>query len=320
MNGAARARKIAGMNIAPDPKSLPADSILSPEANKAAALAAASGVLTIDLDALVANWRKLEKTAVPAECSAVIKANAYGCGVAIEAPGADIPIRTLRNIARNPNFGGRAMVVSLGCEKLQPQRLFPQGSIQIKGADGPDLVCLQDSAHVGFASMIDSIMRTAEKHLIELNKRRRETCPASDLVVGVLFVTATGLGPFAGVMAIAVNTGGVLGKLFAEAVEAIDKGPVEGVRATGGAPIHESLWGIIPQVAPLWTSYALYRFESSSRAATVLGLIGAGGIGQLLFDSLNAFAYAQTATIVIVIVVTVSLIDLISQTIRTRLL
>src|SRR5579872_2572215 len=70
------------MNIAPDPKSLPADSILSPEANKAAALAAANGVLTVDLDALVANWRKLEKTAVPAECSAVIKANAYGCGVA----------------------------------------------------------------------------------------------------------------------------------------------------------------------------------------------------------------------------------------------
>jgi alanine racemase len=70
------------MNIASDPRSLPADSILSPEANKAAALAAANGVLTIDLDALVANWRKLEKTAVPAECSAVIKANAYGCGVA----------------------------------------------------------------------------------------------------------------------------------------------------------------------------------------------------------------------------------------------
>jgi alanine racemase len=70
------------MNIAPDPKSLPADSILSPEANKVAALASASGVLTVDLDALVANWRKLEKTAVPAECSAVIKANAYGCGLA----------------------------------------------------------------------------------------------------------------------------------------------------------------------------------------------------------------------------------------------
>jgi galactarate dehydratase len=109
----------------------------------------------------------------------------YGCGVAIDAPGADIPIRTLRNIARNPNFGGRAMVVSLGCEKLQPARLFPQGAIPVRGASEPDVVCLQDSAHVGFESMIASIMQTAEKHLAELNKRRRETCPASDLVVGV---------------------------------------------------------------------------------------------------------------------------------------
>jgi galactarate dehydratase len=109
----------------------------------------------------------------------------YGCGVAIEAPGAEIPIRTLRNIASNPNFGGRAMVVSLGCEKLQPGRLFPAGTIPIRGAQDVDVVCLQDSAHVGFGSMIDSIMRTAEGHLAELDKRRRETVPASELVVGV---------------------------------------------------------------------------------------------------------------------------------------
>jgi galactarate dehydratase len=109
----------------------------------------------------------------------------YGCGVAIDAPGAEIPIRTLRNIARNPNFGGRAMVVSLGCEKLQPTRLFPQGGIPIQGMNEPSVVCLQDTAHVGFGSMVDSIMRTAEKHLEQLNQRRRETCPASDLVVGV---------------------------------------------------------------------------------------------------------------------------------------
>ncbi|MGS9149527.1 ABC transporter permease subunit, partial [Salmonella enterica subsp. enterica serovar Infantis] len=85
------------------------------------------------------------------------------------------------------------------------------------------------------------------------------------------------------------------------AVETIDPRPVEGVRATGAAPLQEVVWGVIPQVAPLWTSYALYRFESNSRSATVLGLIGAGGIGQLLFDSLNGFAYSQTAAIVIVI-------------------
>ena len=107
----------------------------------------------------------------------------YGCGVAIDAPGAEIPIRTLRNIAKNPNFGGRAMLVSLGCEKLQPARLFPPSAMPIRDAAGPDLVCLQEND--GFQAMIASIMDTAERHLKALNERRRETCPASDLVVGV---------------------------------------------------------------------------------------------------------------------------------------
>jgi phosphonate transport system permease protein len=141
-----------------------------------------------------------------------------------------------------------------------------------------------------------------------------------DLVIGTAFLVAVGLGPFAGVMALSLNTGGVLAKLFAEAVESIDRGPVEGVRATGAVPLQEVIWGVIPQVAPLWTSYALYRFESNSRSATVLGLIGAGGIGQILFDSMNSFNYSLTAAISIVIVVAVTLIDLLSQTIRSRLL
>ena len=112
----------------------------------------------------------------------------YGCGVAIDADGADIPIRTLRNISLNPNFGGEVMVVSLGCEKLQPQRLLPPGSIPINSgntSEALDIVCLQDEAHVGFMSMIDSIMKTAQSHLEKLNARKRETVPASELVVGV---------------------------------------------------------------------------------------------------------------------------------------
>jgi phosphonate transport system permease protein len=141
-----------------------------------------------------------------------------------------------------------------------------------------------------------------------------------DLVVGTLFIVAVGLGPFAGVMALALNTGGVLAKLFSEAVESIDKGPVEGVRATGANRLQEVVWGVIPQVGPLWTSYALYRFESNSRSATVLGLIGAGGIGQLLFETLNAFDYHKLSAIVIVIIVAVTLIDLLSQAMRSRLL
>jgi len=141
-----------------------------------------------------------------------------------------------------------------------------------------------------------------------------------DLVIGTFFIVAVGLGPFAGVLALAINTGGVLAKLFSEAVEAIDRGPVEGVRATGAAPLQEVVWAVIPQVAPLWTSYALYRFESNSRSATVLGLIGAGGIGQVLFDSLNGFAYHQLSAIIIVIIVAVSLIDFLSQAMRSRLI
>ena len=141
-----------------------------------------------------------------------------------------------------------------------------------------------------------------------------------DLVIGTLFLVAVGLGPFAGVMAIAINTSAVLAKLFSEAVEATDRGPVEGVRATGAARLHEIVWGILPQVAPLWTSYALYRFESNSRSATVLGLIGAGGIGQRLFEAMGAFNYRELSTIIIVIIVAVTLIDLLSQAMRSRLL
>ena len=141
-----------------------------------------------------------------------------------------------------------------------------------------------------------------------------------DLVIGLLFVVAVGLGPLAGVLAIALNTAGVLAKLFSEAVESIDKGPVEGVRATGASKLHEIVWGVIPQVAPLWTSFALYRFESNSRSATVLGLIGAGGIGQLLFDYMNSFDYTKVGAVVIVVVVAVTLIDMLSQAMRKRLL
>jgi galactarate dehydratase len=115
----------------------------------------------------------------------------YGCGVAIDAPDAVIPIRTLRNISLNPNFGGTTMMVSLGCEKLQPDRLFPPGTIPISderdlnGGALPDLITLQDDENVGFESMIAAIMKTAQAHLITLNARRRQTCPISDLVVGV---------------------------------------------------------------------------------------------------------------------------------------
>ena len=104
--------------------------------------------------------------------------------------------------------------------------------------------------------------------------------------------------------------------LGSEAVEAIDPNPVEGIRATGASRLEEVIFGVIPQVLPLWISYSLYRFESNVRSATVLGIVGAGGIGMILWEVIRGFQYAETAAIVIIIVVSVSILDIISQRLR----
>jgi galactarate dehydratase len=106
--------------------------------------------------------------------------HAYGCGVAINAPGAAVPIRTLQNIARNPNFGGEVMIVGLGCEKLQPELLLPEGM----SADD-EIMRMQDEGLTGFGEIVDDIVQMADERLKILNQRRRETCPASALVVGM---------------------------------------------------------------------------------------------------------------------------------------
>lgn len=109
----------------------------------------------------------------------------YGCGVAINAPAAVVPIRTIHNLALNPNFGGEVMIVSLGCEKLQPERLLTgTPDVQAISLDDNDIVRLQDERHVGFGAMVDEILQVAERHLKKLNQRQRETCPASELVIG----------------------------------------------------------------------------------------------------------------------------------------
>lgn len=138
----------------------------------------------------------------------------------------------------------------------------------------------------------------------------------NEMVFAMLFVVAVGLGPFAGVLALWVHTAGTLAKLFSEAVEAIDPQPVEGIRSTGASALHEIVYGVIPQVMPLWISYTLYRFEANVRSASVVGMVGAGGIGVVLWEIIRGFQYAETAAVMIIIVVTVSLIDLVSARIR----
>jgi phosphonate transport system permease protein len=141
----------------------------------------------------------------------------------------------------------------------------------------------------------------------------------NEMVFAMLFIVAVGLGPFAGVLALFVHTTGVLAKLFSEAVESIDAQPVEGIRATGANALEEIVFGIIPQVLPLWISYSLYRFESNVRSASVVGMVGAGGIGVILWEIIRGFQYAQTCAVMIIIVVTVVMIDLVSARIRKAL-
>jgi len=142
----------------------------------------------------------------------------------------------------------------------------------------------------------------------------------NELVFAMFFVSAVGLGPFAGVLALFVHNLGTLSKLFSECVEAIDEGPLQGVRATGANKVTEISFGILPQVMPLWTSYTLYRFESNVRSATVLGIIGAGGIGAPLYEAIRGFDYSSTAAILIVIIIAVILIDMASARIRKSLI
>lgn len=141
----------------------------------------------------------------------------------------------------------------------------------------------------------------------------------NEMVFALLFVVAVGLGPFAGVLALWVHTTGVLSKLFSEAVEAIDPQPVEGIRATGAHALAVIAFGVIPQVLPLWISYALYRLESNVRSASVVGMVGAGGLGMVLWDVIRGFQYAQTAAVLVLLVIAVSALDLLSAQLRKRL-
>ena len=174
---------------------------------------------------------------------------------------------------------------------------------------------------VGVPFAILSASNVAPQWIVQPVRRLMDASRAiNEIVFALLFVVAVGLGPLAGVLALAVHNVGVVAKLFSEAVEAIDPRPVEGIRATGASRLQEIIFGIIPQVMPLWSSFALYRYETNVRSATVLGLVGAGGIGQPLYENIRGFQYAETAAIIIIVVATVMLIDLLSARVRKFLI
>ena len=141
----------------------------------------------------------------------------------------------------------------------------------------------------------------------------------NELILALVFVSAVGLGPFPGVLALAVHGAGMLGKFFADAIEEIDQGPLEALRATGARPLHVVVFGVLPQVLTAWIAVVLYRFEVNLRSATVLGMVGAGGLGFELVSSLKLFRYQETATCILVITVMVIAADMVSGHLRHRI-
>lgn len=142
----------------------------------------------------------------------------------------------------------------------------------------------------------------------------------SELVFALVFVSAVGLGPFPGILALALHNAGMLGKFYAEAIEAIDPGPVEALQASGARWTQVVVYAILPQVTPHFVTYNLYRLEVSIRSATVLGLVGAGGIGFHLISSIRLFDYQTTAMVLIVIVLLVVITDYFGSWVRSRII
>ena len=140
----------------------------------------------------------------------------------------------------------------------------------------------------------------------------------NELVFALIFVVAVGGGPFAGVLALAVHTAGVLGKLLSEAIESIDAGQVEAIEATGAGRMQVVAFAVAPQVAPLFVSYLLLRFETNVRAATVVGMTGAGGIGHELWTAIRSFKNQEACAILLIIILLVVAIDRLSASLRAR--
>ena len=221
----------------------------------------------------------------------------YGCGVAIDAPGAIIPVRTIKNIARNPNFGGKILIVGLGCEKLLPEKLLPEPDQSKKdtGDFVTNVMTMQDESFNGFHEMAEGVMKLAEEHLKELNKRRREIFPASDLVVGM---QCGGSDAFSGITSnpvagfasdLIVRAGGSV--MFSEVTEVRDAVhlliPRTANSSVGQALINEMRW------------YDEYLLSGGvDRSANPTPGNKNGGLSNIVEKALGSAAKSGTSTIV----------------------
>jgi phosphonate transport system permease protein len=176
------------------------------------------------------------------------------------------------------------------------------------------LLALLVAFPVGFLAARNTTPHPVVYHSVRAVLNFLRTIP--DLALGLLFVAAVGLGAFAGTLALAIHTATVLGKLLSESVENIDEGVVEAIRATGAGYGQVLSFAVVPQILPDLISFTLYRLETNIRAASVLGLIGAGGIGYLMNTSFRTFQYQEAAAIVLVLIALVVLVDYLSSRLR----
>lgn len=141
-----------------------------------------------------------------------------------------------------------------------------------------------------------------------------------EMVWALIFVFVVGLGPFPGVLALGVHTGGVLGKLFGESLEDVDQRPLEALQSTGAGRLALLVYGVLPQAAPQALAYALYRWEVNIRAAAMMGFVGAGGLGQRIYETLGLFLGHELLTLILTVYLMVTVVDALSAFLRARLL
>ena len=237
-------------------------------------------------------------------------------------------IMFLQNVHKFPNYIGRLFILDSGpaagslvlydvqswywglakwLTKLGETLLIAYVAT-LMGAIGGFFLCFLAAGNLGVS-----------KPVLFITRRFLEFCrTVPDLVFALIFVLAFGLGPMAGVLALAVHTLGALGKLFYEVLENIDQKPVEGLIANGGSWTKTMRFAVLPQVMSNFLSYALLRFEINVRGASVMGFVGAGGIGQDLIEAVRKFYYPDISAILVLIIITVTVIDLFTERLRHR--
>ncbi len=237
-------------------------------------------------------------------------------------------IMFLQNVHKFPNYIGRLFILDSGLAagslvlydvqswywglakwltKLGETLLIAYVAT-LMGAIGGFFLCFLAAGNLGVS-----------KPVLFITRRFLEFCrTVPDLVFALIFVLAFGLGPMAGVLALAVHTLGALGKLFYEVLENIDQKPVEGLIANGGSWTKTMRFAVLPQVMSNFLSYALLRFEINVRGASVMGFVGAGGIGQDLIEAVRKFYYPDISAILVLIIITVTVIDLFTERLRHR--